>query len=171
MAGQVAERLRWAVEMLAVRPDDRLLEVGCGHGVAVSLVCERLVGGSIMAIDPSAKMIQLAERRNRSEVVAGKARFQTADLAGARLDGERFDTVFANNVRLFWRPVPEVARLRERLRPGGACRIFFQSPVPGEHERLAGSLRENLTDLGFTITDVQYHDLAPTPVLCVVAKG
>jgi cyclopropane fatty-acyl-phospholipid synthase-like methyltransferase len=50
---KAAERLVWAVEMLAVQPDDHLLGIGCGHGVAVSLVCEQLDTGTITAIDRS----------------------------------------------------------------------------------------------------------------------
>ena len=70
---KAAERLVWAVDTLAVRPTDRLMEIGCGHGVAVSLVCEKLSGGSILAIDRSPTMIEMAAKRNREYVAAGMA--------------------------------------------------------------------------------------------------
>jgi protein-L-isoaspartate O-methyltransferase len=55
MASKPSERFVWAVDTLAPDPADRVLEVGCGHGVAVSLVCERLTRGRITAIDRSQK--------------------------------------------------------------------------------------------------------------------
>lgn len=36
-----SQRLAWVVDSLDVQPGDRLLEIGCGHGVAVSLIGEK----------------------------------------------------------------------------------------------------------------------------------
>src|SRR5919204_4227860 len=97
MASKPSERFVWAVDTLALDPGDRVLEVGCGHGVAVSLVCERLTSGRITAIDRSKKMIEMAARRNREHA-------SPACLAPGPL-----------------RPLYEGRRqrTRRRLRPGG----------------------------------------------------
>ena len=51
MAEKIPERITWAIQMLEVDPADRLLEIGCGTGVSVSLICEKLVRGKITAIN------------------------------------------------------------------------------------------------------------------------
>src|SRR3954470_13540484 len=98
MASKASERLWWAGDTLALAPADRVLEIGCGHGVAVSLVCERLTSGRITAIDRSEKMIEMAAQRNRAHVAGGRAVVKTAALEEADFEGERFDKVFAFNV-------------------------------------------------------------------------
>src|SRR3954454_19064302 len=116
MAGKASERLVWAVDPLEVRPADRLLEVGCGHGVAVSLVCERLTTGTIIAIDRSPKMIEMATRRNREQVDAGRAKLEAVALAEVDLGERRFDKVFAFNVAPFWlQPKAALGAVRDHL--------------------------------------------------------
>src|SRR3712207_9159357 len=105
----MSERLRKVVEKLGVRPNDRILEIECGHGVAATLICERLEGGHLTAIDRSEKMIEAARRRNVSHIEAGKAEFIACDLEGFNPEDRRFDKVFAVHVGLFHRE-PELAR-------------------------------------------------------------
>ena len=126
----MSERLRKVVEKLDVRPDDRILEIGCGHGVAAALVCERLERGHLTAIDRSAKMIEAATRRNASHLEAGKAEFIACDLEGCDPEDRRFDKVFAVRVGLFHREHERARSIPERwLAPGGELFVFFDEPT------------------------------------------
>ncbi len=98
---KAADRLIWAVDALGVRPTDRLLEVGCGHGVAVSLVCAKLDGGHITAIDQSPKMIAMATKRNAACIAASTASFVHVSLHAAELGAARFDKIFG--IRIHYR--------------------------------------------------------------------
>ncbi len=128
----MSERLREIVAGLGLQPDDDVLEFGCGHGVAATLVCERLAGGSgrLTAVDRSPKMIAAAARRNAVFVDAGTAQFLVARLEALDLGDRRFDVVFAVRVGLFHRE-PERARalVEARLKPNGRVHAFFDPPA------------------------------------------
>ena len=126
----VGERLRTIVDRLDIQPGDRILEIGCGHGVAATLVCERLESGHLTAVDRSAKMIEAATRRNAAPVAAGKAEFFVATLEDLDLGERRFDKIFAVRVGLFHRD-PDRARglVEEWLAPGGEVFAFFDVPT------------------------------------------
>ena len=117
------------VDQPDIGPDDRVLEVGCGHGVAATLVCERLEGGHLTAIDRSAKMIEAARRRNAAYIEAGKAEFLVAALEDLDLGDRRFDKIFAVRVGLFHREPERARRMAERwLAPGGTLLAAFDEP-------------------------------------------
>ena len=126
----MSERLRSVVEQLDIRPDNRVLEIGCGHGVAATLVCERLEGGRLTAVDRSAKMIRAATRRNAEHVEAGRAEFLVASLEDLDPEDRRFDKIFAVRVGLFHRDPERARSIVERwLAPGGAVFVFFDPPT------------------------------------------
>jgi ubiquinone/menaquinone biosynthesis C-methylase UbiE len=125
----MSERLRAIVEGIYVQPEDRVLEIGCGQGVAATLICERLGGGRLTAIDRSPKMIAAAKRRNEDFIAAGKAEFLVAELESVDLGGRRFDKVLAVRVGLFHREPERAHRLAEAwLAPGGQVFSFFDPP-------------------------------------------
>ena len=173
MAGKASERFVWAVDTLEVCPADRLLEIGCGHGVAVSLACERLTTGTITAIDRSAKMIALATRRNREHVDAGKAMLEAVALEEADLGDRRFDKVFAFNVAPFWlRPEAALAAVRAHLAPDGAVHVFWDArhSAPDRAQELGNELAERLREGGLSVDRVLVKDLRPVPAVCVIGR-
>jgi ubiquinone/menaquinone biosynthesis C-methylase UbiE len=126
----MSERLRRVVERLELQPGDRVLEIGCGHGVAATFVCERLDGGRLTAIDRSAKMIAAAERRNAKHVAAGRAEFLVMRLEQLDLGERRFDVAFAVRVGLFHRePARARALVEPYLAPGGRLVSVFDPPA------------------------------------------
>jgi ubiquinone/menaquinone biosynthesis C-methylase UbiE len=124
----VSERLR-KVDELGVRSGDRVLEIGCGHGVAATMVCERLGGGRLTAVDRSVRMIEAAATRNAVHVAAGRAEFLVGELEALDLGERRFDLVFAVRVGLFGRKPNRAHALVEPWpAPGGVGRAFYDAP-------------------------------------------
>ncbi len=149
---RIPDRLAWAVQALDISPGDRILEIGCGNGAAVSLVCDRLAGGRITAIDRSATAIDRATRRNAAHVSSGKAVFQHTDLAGFAPSGQRFDTVYAVNVNAFWVAAAEAewGTASDVLRPAGVLHLFYQTPTEAQLRRVAEIVTAAMTDHGFS---------------------
>lgn len=140
----IPERLRWAVETLDVQPDDRILEIGCGRGVAVQLIGDKLTTGTVTGIDRSATMIEFARRRVNSERATLLTRAIEDGVEGV------YDKVFAVNVNLFWTrsPARELDLIKALLAPAGALYLFYDRRV-GELGEAVGAA---LTDSGFAVT-------------------
>src|SRR5687767_9569887 len=173
MAGKASERFVWAVDTLEVRPADRLLEVGCGHGVAVSLVCERLTTGTITAIDRSPKMIEMATRRNREHVDAGRAVLQAVALEEADLGDRRFDKVFAFNVAPFWlQPDAAFGVVRKHLAEDGTFYLFWDARHTARRRArdLAEQVGERIGLGRFSIDRLLVQDLRPVPAVCAIGR-
>jgi SAM-dependent methyltransferase len=173
MASKPSERFLWAVDTLTLDPADRVLEVGCGHGVAVSLLCERLTSGRITAIDRSKKMIEMAARRNREHVAGGRAVLKTAALDKADFGDERFDKVFAFNVAPFWCQ-PEGGAgdcpAASRVRWSGLSLLGRSPHAAGRARDLADRLSERIRLAEFSVNQVLVKDLRPVPAVCVIGR-
>ncbi len=171
MAQKIPERLIWAVDTLDLKPDDRVLEIGCGHGNAVALVCERLNGGRITAIDRSQAMIDMAIRRNSAFVVSGKATFHCVALRQASFDGETFDKIFAVNVNVFWQqPAAELDVIRKILKNDGSLYLIYEPPSADKTRQIAAKLQANLQTNGFCVEAIRFRDSQTASMVCAHAR-
>jgi cyclopropane fatty-acyl-phospholipid synthase-like methyltransferase len=114
---------------MRIRPEDVVLEIGCGHGVAASFVCERLRGGHLVAIDRSGTMIAAAVRRNEAHIASGRAEFHVADVREFDPGERKFDKILAVRVGLFHREPALVRNILEKwLAPRGKVVVIYDEP-------------------------------------------
>ncbi|MCL8010690.1 class I SAM-dependent methyltransferase [Streptomyces sp. AS02] len=170
------ERLTWAVRNLDPAPGDRVLEIGCGRGVAVALLCERPASGTVTAIDRSDTAVEAARLRNAESVAAGRAVIRVAALEEADFPDASFEGILAVNVNLFWGSSPgsldrETAALRRWLAPGGTLCLCWEPPARRRAEEIAGKVEPVLASHGF-VTEVRTGATAGgSSLVCVRATA
>ena len=97
------ERNRWTVDLIAPKPEARVLEIGCGPGLALTAMCDRVSNGRVVGLDHSPLMLAQAANRNARAIEEGRLQLHLGGLdALAELSGN-FDAVYSINVAMFWR--------------------------------------------------------------------
>jgi ubiquinone/menaquinone biosynthesis C-methylase UbiE len=160
--------LAWIVEQLALRPSDRVLEVGGGHGVAASLVLERLDGGGFVGLDRSATMFAAATKRNAAAVLAGRAEFIVGSIGTAALGARRFDLVFAARVAALNR-VEGLVWAAGMLAPNGTLVLAFDGPDDSATRVAAETAIGNFSPAGLRVATVTEAQFDGALVVCVRA--
>ncbi len=99
------------LELLAAKPGERILDLGCGTGHLTAKIAE--AGAHVVGVDRSPEMIRQAREKYPS------LRFEVMDAREIALDGN-FDAVFSN-ATLHWVKQPErvIAGIKNALHPGG----------------------------------------------------
>jgi len=61
----------WVVSLLDLQPGDKVLEIGCGPGVAITYIIQQHPDVIVLGIDLSPEMVREAMRRNAQAVSCG----------------------------------------------------------------------------------------------------
>ena len=110
----------WVCEAAHLAPGQRVLDVGAGTGIPSLAVAARIQpGGSVVAVDNTATMLEAAERNARA---AHLDNVTFREMAAENLDfpDESFDAVTSTLTLMFCPdPARVVAEMRRVLKPGG----------------------------------------------------
>lgn len=141
------------IDLLDGQPDDRILEVGFGPGVAVQLLLRRIPTAWVAGVDQSQEMVEQAVARN-----ADALRTRRADLRHGSVDrlpfaDETFDKVLAVNSMQVWPDARGgLLEIRRVLKKGGTVALGFTvnsgQPKQGVAELLTavGFVHERIVD-------------------------
>jgi trans-aconitate 2-methyltransferase len=126
------------VAMLAPKPGERILDVGCGTGQLTSEIAA--AGAQVVGLDQSPEMITAA-RRNYPGL-----EFEVGDVAAMTYAGA-FDAVFSN-AALHWVKDQKgaIAAIARSLRPGG--RLVFEMGGRGNIAQLWKGIAQAMAELG-----------------------
>jgi len=113
---EIGRRMLERLDYMRIEPH-RILDIGCGTGVATEALLRRYPKAEVIALDFALPMLERAGRRGRW---LRRPRGLCADLDQRPLAAQRIDLIFAN-AALQWstRPAETIADIARLLRPGG----------------------------------------------------
>lgn len=137
-ANHSSPQQEWGTELfnkLSLVGNERLLDIGCGDGKITIEIAGSLPEGSIVGIDNSGEMIELARSKYPEEDFQN-VRFLQIDARNLPFDGE-FDVVFSN-AALHWiqNHYPVLQGINRSIKSGG--KILLQMGGKGNGAELIG---------------------------------
>jgi trans-aconitate methyltransferase len=136
----VWEKAKGVVELLAAKPGERILDLGCGTGTLTAEIAAS--GAAVIGVDRSPEMIDEARRKFPA------LHFEVCDARSLKFSAQ-FDAVFSN-AALHW--IPEAARVVEgvsrALESGG--RFVAEFGGHGNVHNVVLALETALSQLGIS---------------------
>jgi arsenite methyltransferase len=122
----VVEQRRTTLHALALRPGERVLDVGSGPGLLVAEMAQAVgPAGHVTGLDVSDAMLALGQRRCVDLAGVGRASFVKADATALPFADGAFDVAVSTQVYEYVADVPTaLAELYRVLRPGGRTLIL-----------------------------------------------
>lgn len=124
----------------------RMLDIGTGPGHIPVMLCRRVPECTILGIDLSGHMLEVARRNRTAAAFDGRIDFRLVDAKRLPFADGAFDTVFSNTIlHHIADPRPFLAEAWRVLRPGGAflIRDLFR---PADEATLERLVREHAGD-------------------------
>jgi len=169
------ERNSWTVELLDPQPDDQILEIGCGPGLAIKACLARVNSGLVVGLDHSQTMLNQARARNKQAVLDGRLQLHLGNSGKLPYPDAYFDKIFSVNVVQFLDNMAGTFdALRLKLRPGGRIATTYmprgQNPSREKAFTMADKIRRHMETLGFIRIRIEELPLKPVPAVCVLGE-
>lgn len=150
MARRNSNRVRnmQTVKLMELEATSRVLEVGCGPGLALARCAEIVTEGEVVGLDHSAVMVRQARRRIEKSGNLRRVTFVQGGVERLAAWPARFDRIFSLNVIQFIDDkVAFVADAMSCLRPGGGLFTTYQPRLAMDDRRALDALVTELTEI------------------------
>ena len=129
------------IPLLNIKKDDRILEIGYGHGIGIDTICQNY-DCTITGIDFSELMFNESTARNQRHIENKKVELDFGDYLDFDYSQASFDKIFFINVIYFWDNLKKpFNKINKELKHDGKLCIFMAN-------------RDDLKRLKFTKDDI-----------------
>jgi ubiquinone/menaquinone biosynthesis C-methylase UbiE len=145
----------WVIDLLAVQPSDKMLEIGFGPGVGIQLLTSSASAGYVAGVDPSKEMVAQATTRNKKAIENSRVHLRHGSVASLPFANNTFDKALAINSMHVWPDaVAGLREMRRVIKPGGEVALGF-TPYSGQPNT---GLAETFAAAGFAKAHVVESD-------------
>ncbi len=110
----------WGLEHVAIEPQWRILDVGCGGGQTLRRMADLATAGRVDGVDYAPASVDIARQTNADLIEAGRASVQQASVSKLPFADNSFDLATAVETHYYWPDLPnDVREVLRVLKPGG----------------------------------------------------
>ena len=118
----------WAINLLAIKPSDIVLEIGFGPGRTLKKIADLASEGHVAGIDFSRRMLISATKLNKKDINIGLVKLILGDAVALPYPNNFFNKIISVYVIYFWQdPVTVLREAHRVLRPGGKIAVLLSA--------------------------------------------
>jgi len=157
------------VELAQLRPDDVVLDVGCGSGTAARDAARRVTNGRVIGVDPDPAVIRAAEEQIAGDDTDVRIEFHLGAAEQLPLPEGTATVVLAVDSVHHWQDLEAgLAEVKRVLAPGGRFVVGDRDDAPGARKR-AERLVPMLERAGFVEILVRHTEARGEPMTLFAA--
>lgn len=116
----------WNLKHLDIKPNDIVLDVGCGGGININRMAEK--AKKVYGVDYSIESVKLSREVNRDLIGQGKVEVLEGDVQSLPFEDNTFDIITAFETVYFWPNIEKsFGEVKRVLKPGGTFMMGMES--------------------------------------------
>lgn len=116
-----------ALDLLNLKPNDKVLEVGFGHGKTIRDACNSSEIRKFIGIDISETMLSVAQKSNKKFIDKGLVELKLSGVDSIPSQDNYFDKVLTVHTLYFWKDIQKsFNELHRVMKPGAYLVIGFR---------------------------------------------
>ena len=155
---------RMTVELAGLRPEDVVLDIGCGSGTAVREAAEKVPTGRVFGVDPSPAMLRIAREQTTSHPARDRIEFLEGEAGNLPLPDASITVALAINSLHHWNdPAEDLVEVLRVVVPEGRLLVADEETEDGTCGYGEGPLTDPeavtrlIEDAGFIDAEVARH--------------